>query len=404
MCLDEATIDTNMLISQTKLKKLINDLIPLAELSVMADSNINQLTELSQGNVNQVFRVILENGFSFIAKYAPPFAYRYQEIAINSQRNCFEAEVLKHLAKAKKDAYPEVYYFSNQQHLMLMEDLNDCLVMRDALIEGDVFEHFKVQAVEMFKQYADNIPDSETVQRTTISYQEGIFELQEITRLFVFECPFGLDYPNGICMLEGHHSWIKHNIFDNTQLQAARTRLQEIYNTKHEALIHGDLHTGSIMLNHNKMKVIDPEFAKIGPISFDIGMLLANLLMNLIASNYHLKNDRSKQANFQLWLSDSISYIYHQSIKALADLGFDVLQLKAEIIGFCAIEIIRRTIGAVQIKDFLSINSLKSRQSIEKIALMLALEQLSVTQEVLTIEASLALVSKLVATELDFDV
>ncbi len=48
-----------------------------------------------------------------------------------------------------------------------------------------------------------------------------------------------------------------------------------------QALIHGDLHTGSIMVNEQDTKVIDPEFAFYGPMGFDVGTLLANLLLNL---------------------------------------------------------------------------------------------------------------------------
>src|SRR5205823_2510059 len=38
-----------------------------------------------------------------------------------------------------------------------------------------------------------------------------------------------------------------------------------------EAMIHGDLHTGSVMLTTGDTKVIDPEFAFIGPMGFDVG-------------------------------------------------------------------------------------------------------------------------------------
>jgi 5-methylthioribose kinase len=38
-----------------------------------------------------------------------------------------------------------------------------------------------------------------------------------------------------------------------------------------QALIHGDLHTGSILIKEDSMKVIDPEFAFYGPMGYDIG-------------------------------------------------------------------------------------------------------------------------------------
>ncbi|MCF6777323.1 phosphotransferase [Thiotrichales bacterium 19X7-9] len=401
---DDISCNDHALMSKEKLKQIVNQLTQLNQLPAKFQSEIHQISELSQGNVNQVFRLQLLNGFSLIAKYAPPFAYRYQAIAINSERNLFEADILDKFAQMKESAYPEVYYYSEKHHLMLMEDLSDCVVMRDALIKGEIFNQFKAQVIEMIASYANNIPEDQSPQGSNISYKEGIVELQEITRLFVFEYPFGLDYPNGVLCLEENLTWVKTHIFENAHLQATRAKLQQTYYNKQEALIHGDLHTGSVMLNQQKMKAIDPEFAKIGPISFDIGMLIANLFISLLASNYHLKNDHKQKLKFQLWLKDAISYIYNQSIELLANLSFDKAELKVEIIGFCAIEIIRRTIGSAQVADFLSIDCHTSRQMIEKQALILAVEQLALTEKNNSIEASLTLVSELLKEDIALDV
>ena len=55
--------------------------------------------------------------------------------------------------------------------------------------------------------------------------------------------------------------------------------------TQAEALLHGDLHTGSVMVKaaavgaERSTKVIDSEFAFYGPIGFDIGALWGNYLI-----------------------------------------------------------------------------------------------------------------------------
>ena len=58
----------------------------------------------------------------------------------------------------------------------------------------------------------------------------------------------------------------------------------QIHGHRPEALIHGDLHTGSIMVTENETRVIDPEFAFYGPMGFDLGAVIANLLMSYLAS------------------------------------------------------------------------------------------------------------------------
>ena len=57
--------------------------------------------------------------------------------------------------------------------------------------------------------------------------------------------------------------------------------------TSAQALIHGDLHTGSIMATLEDTRVIDPEFAFIGPIGFDVGAVIGNLLLAFFAQEGH---------------------------------------------------------------------------------------------------------------------
>ncbi len=49
--------------------------------------------------------------------------------------------------------------------------------------------------------------------------------------------------------------------------------------THGEALIHGDLHTGSVMVGGGRTVAIDPEFAFYGPVGFDLGAIWANAVI-----------------------------------------------------------------------------------------------------------------------------
>ena len=50
-----------------------------------------------------------------------------------------------------------------------------------------------------------------------------------------------------------------------------------------QALLHGDLHTGSLMVTADTTYVIDAEFAFAGPIAFDVAKMVANLLIAFFA-------------------------------------------------------------------------------------------------------------------------
>ena len=60
-----------------------------------------------------------------------------------------------------------------------------------------------------------------------------------------------------------------------------------------QALIHGDLHTGSIFVNQEETRVIDPEFAFFGPMAYDVGVLIGNLIMNYLSTLARLEDGHS---------------------------------------------------------------------------------------------------------------
>jgi len=362
------------LLTEEALIKVIEDIKSNGKLPDSLNSPISQVIGLSEGNINQVFRVLLTNQQSFIVKYAPPFAYRYQEIAIAHERNGFEANVTQKFKSRNSDNYPEIYLFDAEKSLLLMQDLSHCSVMRDSLIQGQIFPRFANHVVKAMSFYPHNIPEKQAPENIRFTYAEGIPELQNITKDFVFEHPFGLAYPQGVACMEKNLSWVRENIFNHPALLEARTSLENLYYNKREALLHGDLHTGSIMIDQTNTYFIDPEFARIGPISFDIGMLIANLIISLLAANYHIKNETARFA-FQQWLHECIHQIFNETIKTLSQKGFDHETLSNEIIGFSGVEIIRRTIGLAQIKDLTSIEDTQQRAAIEKQALNIATQQ-----------------------------
>ena len=60
-------------------------------------------------------------------------------------------------------------------------------------------------------------------------------------------------------------------------LHAEVAALRNGFMNNAQALIHGDLHSGSIFANEQGIKVIDPEFAFYGPMGYDIGNVIGNL-------------------------------------------------------------------------------------------------------------------------------
>ncbi|MBU0830991.1 MAG: S-methyl-5-thioribose kinase, partial [Alphaproteobacteria bacterium] len=181
-------------------------------------------------------------------------------------------------------------------------------------------------------------------------------------------------------------------------LKVEAQRLKHIFSAKAETLCHGDLHTGSVMVTEHETRVIDPEFAFYGPISFDVGMLIANFWMSYFSQAGHeptpgARDDmrlylletietlwdtfRSEFAN--LWRTERRGILYQASLfedrrdplAAEQALNTVIDEIWSEMLGFAGIEIHRRILGLAHNADFETIADPEHRASCECKALKL---------------------------------
>jgi 5-methylthioribose kinase len=166
-----------------------------------------------------------------------------------------------------------------------------------------------------------------------------------------------------------------------------------------EALIHGDLHTGSIMVTESETRMIDPEFAFYGPMGFDLGAVLGNLVMNYLASAGHERSPGERRS-FEAWMLETIENVWVEFSRKFVELWraeangdaypaalfagqAGAARLEAErqafmdrlfqdTVGFSAAKIIRRILGLAHNIDFEWIEDLRLRATCEARSLRLA--------------------------------
>jgi 5-methylthioribose kinase len=127
-------------------------------------------------------------------------------------------------------------------------------------------------------------------------------------------------------------------------------------------MLHGDIHSGSIFVAEDSFKAIDAEFGYFGPIGFDIGTAIGNLL-NYCGLPGHLAfamppRLANSVCDIQtLWNTlPNASTLWQRRKRAmrrwLARLCLRVPEKVWERrVGFCGTELIRRSVGLSHVAD-----------------------------------------------------
>ena len=165
-------------------------------------------------------------------------------------------------------------------------------------------------------------------------------------------------------------------LWGNEALKIEAAKLKQRFLSAEETLIHGDLHTGSIFAGEDgETKIIDPEFAFFGPIGFDIGQFIANLLLNALSREENRRaplyrhvetvwNTFSRTFS-EAWENDAVETCKHENGRLESVLR----QAFEDAAGFAGCEMIRRTIGLAHVADLDTIVPFSRRIRQKKLAL-----------------------------------
>ncbi|GAM15370.1 S-methyl-5-thioribose kinase [Mesobacillus selenatarsenatis] len=342
-------------------------------------------TEIGDGNLNYVFRVIDEqSGKSLIVKQAGDTARISDEFKLSTNRIRIESNVLRLEGELAPGLVPDVYLFDDVMNCCVMEDLSDHTILRTALNEGRIFpklaDDLTTFMVNTLLLTSDVVMEHKAKKALVQDYINP--ELCEISEDLVYSEPF-TDHNNRNELFPANKEWIEENIYGDDKLRFEAAKLKFAFMTNAQALVHGDLHSGSVFVKEESTKVIDPEFAFYGPMGYDVGNVVANLMFAW--SRAHVTNADEKYVSWlEETIEDTVNLFVEKFLASWKDnvtdimakeKGFDrwyldsVLQDTASVTGM---EMIRRIAGLAKVKDMTSIEDEKQRVAAERICLSAA--------------------------------
>ncbi|UDM71561.1 S-methyl-5-thioribose kinase [Vagococcus fluvialis] len=338
--------------------------------------------EIGDGNLNYIFKVYDELGKSVIIKQAGPIARISDDIKLSPDRNRIESEILKIQYELTGGGVPKVYNYDSKMNCTAMEDLSDHIILRTGLLNYQIFpnlaDQLAVFMVETLLPTSDVVMEHKEKKDMVKNFINA--ELCEISEDLVFTEPYYDAERND--MLPETQKIVSELIWQDRELKLAVAKLKFDFMTNAEALIHGDLHSGSIFAKKDSAKVIDPEFAFYGPAGYDVGNVLAHFIFSILNAKYSKK----ASSEFIEWIHDVLgdtldkfSAYYNQEwdrlvIDEMAKIeGFKesyLSDLLADTASFAGTEIIRRIIGLAHVEDIVSLPK-EQRLLAEKEALLI---------------------------------
>lgn len=359
--------------------------------------------EIGDGNLNLVFRVKDNNtGKSVIIKQALPYLRVAGEgWKLTVERNRIEAEAMMMQDKACPNSVPKIYYHDKDYNLYVAEDLGSMDILRNGLMNMKKYPKFSDQIGKFLSRnlfYTSDLGLG-AVAKKSLVFKFMNPELCDITEKLVLTDPYMNAESNDInpeIMDEVKDMW------GRKDFRLEVTKLKNIFMTKAEALLHGDLHTGSIFITEDDMRVFDTEFAFYGPYGYDIGLLFANFILNYIS--WEGREDKSKEEikEFRKYLLDTIEEIWHEFERGLKEIWdkdckeisstvegykeYYINNLLQETIGFSACEVMRRIIGMAHVPDLDVLKDLKQKARAQRLGLKIGQEMVMRRNKITKIE------------------
>ena len=312
------------------------------------------VSEVTAGNMNRVFIATGPLG-SLAVKQAPPFV----QVAgpgwpIDPARIGAEARAYEVLAGIVPESVPLVLRCDLDQYVLVMEDLSELRVLRDELVDQVLAaSHSQPVATIDFDnlgrvvgQFVGELSLATSLQKLGTSAHAELVavsanpELCDLTLDVVLDEPF---------REHEHNHWHPslesrvRGLYADPDVASSVAELRQTFSEATQALLHGDLHSGSLMIGAaQQVRVFDPEFSFVGPIGLDLGLFWANLEIAAVAADAigaGALADARRTAIDASWAA--FSEVWHRQ-----DADTDWLDaVRADAWRFAGAEAVRRVVG-----------------------------------------------------------
>ena len=356
----------------------------VAEKGYMPQDTALSAKEIGDGNLNYVFRVVDEKtGKSVIVKQAGVALRISAEMKVSTDRNRIESEILEIEWKYAPGLVPRIFGYDTVMSTCVMEDLSDHALMRYALMRHETFPRFAEDISTFMVNTLLKTTDVAMEHKAKKDLVKRFInpELCEITEDLVLTEPYN-DVNHRNIVFPRNAEFVRRELYEDEALHLEIAKIKFEFMNNAQALIHGDLHTGSIFVKPDSTRVFDPEFAFFGPMGYDIGNVVANLIFaydNGWAAGETAFCDWALEA-----IRETLNLFREKFLKAFDACVTDRMaktpgfkewylgSVMTDTAAYAGTELIRRTVGMAQVKDVTTISDPDKRAYCERLNVLCA--------------------------------
>lgn len=355
--------------------------------------------EVSDGNLNVVWLVDGAAGGVCI-KQAIPHVRLDRTWRLPLDRAAYEVAWMRQVFPHVGRAIPELLHFDPKLFVIAMEQLSPHIILRQGFIRGIRYPRVAADVGRFIAKTAFFTSDLAMPFERKFEAMARFARNEVILRITV-DLILTDPYRDS-----ARNRWTRPFVDDLAQafrddapLKVEVSRLGHRFLSCTQALLHGDLHSGSVMVTEHESRVVDGEFAMYGPIGFDLGAFLGNLLLAWFSQPGHEAAPderapyrgwllaqivpfwRAFESHFlELWRAGGGGDAYVPALFA-DDAGTAALDAErarflrevwADTLGYAGMKMIRRLLGYARVADFETIPDPERRAALERRALAFA--------------------------------
>ena len=392
-----------------------------------------RVSEVGDGNLNLVFIVEGPDGDICVKQSLPYVRLVGDSWPLPLERAFFEYRATTIQARNVGSLVPLILHYDPALFLIVMERLSPHIIMRRGMIDAVVYPAFVDHLVEYTAKslyFTSDLALPAAEKKPLVALFAANTALCKITEDLIFTDPYRIAALNRWTSPELDE--VAAAIRADAELKRAVSVLKYKFLTQSEALLHGDLHTGSIMVTATDTRVIDPEFAFFGPMGFDVGKLIGNLLLSYFSQAGH-EQEPGERDSYRQWTLGAIERFWNgferrfvelwttnrtgdayppdlfeaasggdggdQGLRSLGQAQHAFMRgLFEDALGYAGTSMIRRILGLAHNIDLELIEDQGRRAACEKRTLSLAIDLVKQARQIPSIEAVTAKAATLQAT------